>query len=280
MIILHRFTHSVAFRFAVAACACFVLGVWLDVKGFNPFRKIVEGSQGLPAYTVTALKKENIGTRPDGSKIERQGSVIAAFRSDGASAVWEEGFSSDAELAPFGQHVHYGRLAFPSGHYRVKVFPEAESISTLFAPKTSPIHLQQKCEASANQPGLILSDSDPTSLLGYRVVRFSSVNSQKDGNQLVREDWKAPELNCASLRTVSGRVDAQGHARILQTIEATTVKMGEPDPKLFEVPANYTERAPSEALAELARRLGVPAPASNRGLEIADKKYWDSRKNQ
>jgi hypothetical protein len=280
MTTITRFTHSVTFRFVLAICACLVFGAWLDVKGFNPSRKIVEGSQPLPAYTVVALKKDYIGVRPDGSQISSQGSIVAAFRSDGSSAIWEDSFSSDPETAPFG-HVHYGRLVFPASHSSVKVFPDSESVTTFFLPKLiSPPRLRHKCEASANQPGIILSDSDPASLLGYRVVRLSSVSQDTGGEEFVREDWQAPDLNCGSLRLVFGRRDAQGKTRVLQTVEATMITPGEPDPKLFEVPANYTERSPSEAWAEFARRLGVPAPPPNRGLETADQNYRDSRKYQ
>jgi hypothetical protein len=74
--------------------------------------------------------------------------------------------------------------------------------------------------------------------------------------------------------------------RVVQTFERTAVSVvvGEPEPGLFQWPADYREIPPSQANRELVEaRTGKPFGSTagdgrlNPGMEAMDKKYFDSQ---
>lgn len=75
--------------------------------------------------------------------------------------------------------------------------------------------------------------------------------------------WLAPALNCFPLRREI-RILIEGEEKQVTVESVVALIEGEPEAWLFEVPAGYVERTPSEALAEAKRRypnwqeLGTP----------------------
>jgi hypothetical protein len=66
--------------------------------------------------------------------------------------------------------------------------------------------------------------------------------------------WLAPALNCLPLRTeVTTSNESKVKGRLVEMY--LTIKEGEPDSHLFEIPQDYVERTPSEAMMEAARRF-------------------------
>jgi hypothetical protein len=57
-----------------------------------------------------------------------------------------------------------------------------------------------------------------------------------------------------------------------------TITMGEPDPKLFEIPSGYVERPPDYATTEILRRRGEAMPPENRAVTEKTRKYFDLRR--
>jgi hypothetical protein len=89
-------------------------------------------------------------------------------------------------------------------------------------------------------------------MLGYKVVR-ETMENPKMGKRF--EVWRAPDLNCAELRTDVFALEPPGGKATLQhTRVAVEVRTGEPDPKMFEVP-DWPERSPSEAMEIYARKF-------------------------
>ena len=68
-------------------------------------------------------------------------------------------------------------------------------------------------------------------------------------------DWRAPALDCTSLKAVLERTENQKTLVFNNTV--TSVTLGEPDPALFSIPSEYREVAPSEMDAEMTKGLGV-----------------------
>jgi hypothetical protein len=110
-------------------------------------------------------------------------------------------------------------------------------------------------------------------IAGYRVMRVLKP-WRPDEPESKWERWFAPELGCFALKetiTHSGGTPST-------TREVIFVLRGEPPSSLFEVPSNYTERSPSEVLAEFARRFGKRAPDFERTGEVLDRSYYQFRR--
>jgi hypothetical protein len=116
-------------------------------------------------------------------------------------------------------------------------------------------------------------------VLGFRTHRFS-VSSESVSESTVFEHCVAPDLDCASLRDSAQWTDGKRKNGSLKQVES--VKLGEPDSKLFEIPGSYREMSPSQveqtrALTVLRREL---PPLVTEGLKQRDKRYHESWKNK
>jgi hypothetical protein len=73
---------------------------------------------------------------------------------------------------------------------------------------------------------------------------------------MIVDEWRAPDLNCERLKWETRRLRPDGSLRARNTDEVISLTLGEPNPDLFSVPAEYTERPPAQALSEVDRRKG------------------------
>ncbi len=115
-----------------------------------------------------------------------------------------------------------------------------------------------------------------TTLLGCPVVldREQHVFGAK---KIEEPRWLAPSLGCLCLeRSYQTLVGGTLGGKTTET--AISVTLGTPDPSLFKIPAGYTERSPSEAMAERAQVLGQSCPSCDGAREVIDK-VCDSRHN-
>ena len=114
---------------------------------------------------------------------------------------------------------------------------------------------QTKTQAGATCTG------EKSEILGYAVVKSQDVQISSESvhlgpafDRIEVDRWLAPSLNCLAIRTETRFMKDK---KVVQGRVATyvTLKEGEPEASLFEVPANYVERTPSETVAEAARRF-------------------------
>lgn len=110
-------------------------------------------------------------------------------------------------------------------------------------------------------------------LLGYDVVKFVKVL----GDARV-ESWLAPALNCLELKYTVFRGVDRGQGMPATIVEAKSVVVGEPDATLFAVPSDYSERSPSQVIAEHDRLYGADGepncrPDRTKSLQTLDKVY-------
>lgn len=110
-------------------------------------------------------------------------------------------------------------------------------------------------------------------LLGYPVVLLEETKDLPAGPKVQTRSWLAPGLDCYPLRREM-RFSRDGKEFQL-TIEAvSSVVEGAPESWLFEVPANYVERSPSEVIAENAKRYPQQeCAACSFGLQAKDQAY-------
>ncbi len=100
---------------------------------------------------------------------------------------------------------------------------------------------------------------------GYRTVRFGSVN--EEGAWKV---WYAPEVGCA---LVQMRLEHREGVTIQQL---ASLSRGEPDPSLFQVPANLEETPPSGLYVPICRDGKCDTIPDSVKARL-DKKYYEAR---
>lgn len=103
-------------------------------------------------------------------------------------------------------------------------------------------------------------------ILGFDTVHLSG---QPPGADFRVDRWSAPALNCFVMRE---ELTSPAFRQVRSTLE---VRLGEPDPSLFEIPAGYVERPPSEIMALAAARR-ARRPDARAALQL-DSIYWNRR---
>ena len=169
-----------------------------------------------------------------------------AARSDGSTA---ELFH---RLDPLGSGtaLYIKKIVDVPNRQRVVVNPFGESVTTYpLAPETV---------AQVAVRPVAACDGEPAGdVLGYAVtLKKETVGQGELGeplDEIVIQSWLAPKLNCLVLRSEAQFM--KGGVEIQRTIDTTvSVTEGEPESWLFDIPQQYTERAPSSAMAEGHRR--------------------------
>lgn len=129
----------------------------------------------------------------------------------------------------------------------------------------------------------------PTVLGNETVVGLSTVHVLQEkpypaspGAKELLEIWYAPALSCLELRRNASLVLSDGRIGGRNALETISIVLAEPDAGLFEIPAHYSERAPSEVMAERDRRVSDGScalcitPARHR--EEIDRQYHAARR--
>jgi len=133
---------------------------------------------------------------------------------------------------------------------RVVVDPVTESITTTY-PGTQARELAVKAACTHSK--------EEAEILGIQVFKAVIVLNETD-RSVVYERWIAPKLGCIALQSIWSEVS--NGKRTTQMSEAISVSLAEPPLPLFEIPATYRERSPSERAQELSRRFPVAAAVS------------------
>jgi hypothetical protein len=183
--------------------------------------------------------------------ISRQLSVTIAVRSDGSNVEIQEGTGPDGRVGKQSRIVDVRRKQ------RIIADGLTESVTTY--------NLQSEVLQRMNLSKGACSATDGSNkrvLLGYEVVRSTSVLGNDNGVELSSESWIAPQLNCLPLEetTFAGTAGVPPH--VVSVKRVTKVAHGEPDESLFMVPINYVERSPSVVMAEYMDRYMPTKPSA------------------
>jgi len=120
-------------------------------------------------------------------------------------------------------------------------------------------------------PATCNSDSSAAhvEMLGYDTVevKFSRLD------RFNVTEWRAPRLNCFALKVEMDR----GSLTVIH--QALDVEEGAPANSLFAIPSTYVERAPSEVMAEHARRFPSDQNASALATASNFKSFDEAYKN-
>lgn len=109
-------------------------------------------------------------------------------------------------------------------------------------------------------------------VLGIRTVAIQT--EQRLGSESVLNTvWRAPDLDCAVLKMTEDRRDETGITGHFE-MQVVKVLVGTPEPRLFEVPLDYTEVSPSQMANARIASAGRPMPPGMRQrLEQQDQQY-------
>jgi hypothetical protein len=102
------------------------------------------------------------------------------------------------------------------------------------------------------KPGSCAVDSPAESaqILGYTVLKSTREGPKTPDGERRTVRWVAPALDCYALKKTLLIAKAGGPLLPVTLSEVRSIVPGEPDPSLFAIPADRTERAPSEVFAE------------------------------
>jgi hypothetical protein len=99
------------------------------------------------------------------------------------------------------------------------------------------------------------SDGVREEFLGFEV--FHSTQILTEMNNLKVELWRAPVLNCTTVKLVSSRQLPNGEYQVEVQHEATSIVMGEPDARLFQEPVGHDkELRPIDAFKAIREKQG------------------------
>jgi hypothetical protein len=204
-------------------------------------------------------------------KVESTEYSVRAVRSDGSYADLYRRRRPDGVW-------HVASVVFDSGlKSRVTIEPWTQSVTTYLLPEATAQFL-------STAPATCTDDSsaERAAIGGYEVVRTTQQMTLSNGRTVREESWVAPALGCLRLRQ---SVTVQNGSGTLHRTEREVLFLveGEPPASLFRVPAEYTERSPSEVMAEQRRRsagAGCITAACQSGAEKLDEVYRSHQKNR
>lgn len=249
------------FRWALFFVVTFALGAAAAY-----FLPASQAAGARVAVTVTSLQKWDIGSG------EAQQTAVEAFRADGSYAVWVRTYLPEASPGPSTSEMR--SLESPVTRSISLMYPQVKSLTTFqmseryAAFMTAPV----SCDSLRDRPAGHL---ESTEYLGFRVLKHIVEPAKNEPNRdWLLERWIAPELNCHPLRVVIWDIAADGSRKPRSVREAASVVLGEPDPKLFEIPADFVERPPSEAEKEMAIRNSQPWVQPSYFAQRLDEKFF------
>lgn len=197
----------------------------------------VHSSQGneYPAFTVEYSE----GTSSPSSTARMQREMYWAFRSDGATSngFRDKPILNRTVLDPTAmiQADVSDRLALTTNYDRTNVLEGRRP-----RPRQSPT-----CAPPAGRPGYRFLGEE--TILGFNTYIYEHHQDLESGAKTMETRyWLAPDLRCFEMKTVSDMRNARGEVTSHFEKLVANVRMGEPDPDLFSVPASYREVPPSE----------------------------------
>jgi hypothetical protein len=183
-----------------------------------------------------------------------------AVRSDGSTAIVD-----DALLAITGERRVIVRDYTKGEAWVTSMVGRTVTTLPLADGAVPPVHYQRCDEGEASTLGR------------YEIRRERRVVRDPETDQLffIVDRWRAPELGCATLRTM--RYDE--NEKLTHDRVTTNIVIGEPDATLFQVPTGYVESSPKEAQQRLVDLGHAPPVRGDQAglLDRAERRYRDAR---
>jgi len=221
-------------------------------------------------------------TNPTGNSASR-GEMFRAERTDGSISYGFVGVESRRRM-----------VVNRSEMWRVELSDSERLKTTYAAPLRNRHRVEAKMPAVPEDCGLLSAAHggivERETILGYEAYHHQKT-TQQDGVTVEDHTWYSPALGCFDVKRLVHRRDpATGH--LMGTFERRPLRVtfGEPDDRLFAVPPDYCEVAPSELEetqlrsrvraergTEAAKQFVIP-PGLAKTLQAMDEKYWRGKK--
>jgi len=225
----------------------------ISTVSFEFVRRVRSQVETHRAFAAIEIEK-----RFDATGIERyQEQRIYAVRSDGSS-VWLAN-----RLGPDGQAGTVGEIV-DLANQRVISMDGFTGSTTTEQLTPSELGFRQRVNRTCQ------AGSQRSTILGQNVVKISQTPVPTNPST-ERTEWAAPDFDCYVLSGTYVQYK-NGQPGPKTTRQTTFLIPGEPAASLFEVPASYVERSPSQVAAEFARRFGHGI-ASQASVQQWDEKY-------
>jgi hypothetical protein len=221
----------------VGAAVSFYLAASLHLRPVN-----AQGRVAQPFYL-----KRTIFTDGHSGKLSAFRTEVVARRSDGATA----------RISSFGP------LTAP-GYFRKVDFLDGRSVTLIDSIKAkSTWPGMSRSEISALSQKITLAPADCGVHTPYALLRFDSLDGQDvvvaEGviaKQYRLTRWLAPKLGCEDLYYKSEALGTDGTSGVSSEARVSDLRLGEPDPSLFDLGTEYTEMKPSQGQNLLLQRIG------------------------
>jgi hypothetical protein len=218
-------------------------------------------------FTMIRAEISGTGTEAGFSRI-----VVDAHRIDGSSAQATLNRNGD----PDPQAVRYVRLV--PERTQTSVYDALHMKSTRYilgspmVPRVDP-----KCGLSSISETVHAIYAGEDEILGIGTVKIRT-EYEMNGVTEININWNAPDLDCATLRSVSDFRDKDGKLVNHFDMHASTITRGAPDARWFTVPDDYAEKSPSQIQAALWAEHRAPTgpvrDQMNRRLASEDQQYF------
>ena len=227
---------------ALAGAAAF-----LGLSSFHFVKRVVAQNREWVPFQVAMVEREY---RAVTEAPIRSQSYLFARRGDGSSVK-----SMPMQIMAKGGWANQRIIEDFAAHRRTSLDPATESLTTYR-------YSSQVAGRLSAPPGLCSDDPQAAHLqiLGYDTVLVTHT-APSPGAGIEVKQWQAAQLNCFVLKEEATNPDGPWTI----TREALLVSQGPPPASLFEIPAGYVERSPSEVMAERARRFPDESGASTLG---------------
>jgi hypothetical protein len=194
-----------------------------------------------------------------------------AHRSDGASVRVEN--LGPLSLGITGRLITFmdGRSVTAVDAFRMKTTPRTASAGALEAWKARRLQATPDCIQMAGEARV-----GEDTVAGQDVWVIESELPTRDGQPKMKEtEWRAPALGCARLTYKVEQQQPDGSWWLRTEGRVVSLNLEEPDPKLFDVSADYTEVKPSEIQRKLLELRGIPVDEAtwSQEAEQMDKGY-------
>jgi hypothetical protein len=229
------------------------------------------------AFTITVVSE----SPPPNPNVEqyapRRMRRMMAFRSDGSSVTATLPAQEADGINPsfFGDRYVYLR----SDRTQVYVLDQLKLKSTTVMSGDGPVKqlppLDPKCGGTSHAVKRFLRMDQYE---GYDVYVYERTFPGTPGNLDTETQWVTPLLDCLSLQSTLDRKES-GEIKHFHNY-VNSIVVGEPDPKLFNVPQDYREVSPSQMETERAVALGRSLPpGAAETMKFKDDRYWKSSRH-
>jgi hypothetical protein len=178
-------------------------------------------------------------TNPN-SGVSAQKHLFWAVKSDGSRSL---GSTDDLDHQRLVKDLPHKREIVLSDHAKLKTTYDYSFAFATMPPRPARI-ANPTCMQNTRVPYASLGEDV---VAGYRTFHYQApLKNDADGTTEDHHYWYAPDLDCFEVLLKAYKHDSTGTLTGVFEKRITRVRMGEPEPQLFEIPADYREVRPSE----------------------------------